>query len=48
MQLKTVTAEMRVTENGYGGGSLDRGNLANNPLFLAPNGMSSQRWQRML
>jgi len=34
---KTVTAEDCVTKNGYGGGSLDCGSLANDPLLLAPN-----------
>jgi len=38
----TVTADMRVTENGYGGGSLDRGRLANDPLLLAPNDLSNE------
>jgi len=39
---KTVTVEMSVIENGYCGGSLDRGGLANNPLLLAPNDMSGE------
>jgi len=39
---KTITAEMCVTENGYGGGSLDRGGLANDPLLLTPNDMSGE------
>jgi len=37
-----VTTEMCVTENGYGGGSLDRGGIANDPLLLAPNDLSGE------
>jgi hypothetical protein len=36
---KKVTAEMRVTENGYAGGSLDR---ANDPILLSPNDLSDE------
>lgn len=33
---------LRVKENSYGGGSLDRGGLVNDPLLLAPNDMSDE------
>ena len=40
--MKTVTTKMHVTKNGYGGGSLDRGCLANDPLILAPKDLSGE------
>jgi len=33
---------MRVTENGYGGWSLNRGGLVKYPLILAPHDMSDE------
>ena len=38
----TVSTEMHVTKNGYGGGSLDCSGSADDPFLLVPNDQSGE------